>query len=353
MTNFISKLFMDEDFYNSIKSFLIEKFDTRALLIFYNLSPFLSYQSKNDVISEFPLKIIQHIYNQPKPYISIICGKNDTIPEIKSDIFGLNPKINFLSPSFNQGKDSNNDDLKIAFFPQTTFDDICDKNIISILALVSKSITSKKEDSSSLFEVFFEKFKDSIEKRKPDRFSFDIYGAYLFFCHINEYYKNTQYLTSLFLKYGIWSSEYSIFQNDLNQNEFKIINAFRYFSLNLVINQESASPFIIFFKEILKNPIILIELSERLQYLHFSLLAKIFIKENSLLNTICYAIESFVRKKDDPYDKIFEFAKFSLFKLLSKLMKEKEIIPIIFNDSLFLSFYFFFIFDVQMEEYIF
>ena len=162
MTNLILKIFINDtskittqiadDFYDSIKPFFIEAFDMRVLKIFTNLTYFLPFQTKSDAISEFPLKIIQYIEKQPEPYISINFEKNEKKSKIKKEIFDSNPKLNFLSSSFNRSKNIDNDGLKIAFFPQITFNDICDKTLIWHLY---QNQLHQKEKNLTIYLMFF------------------------------------------------------------------------------------------------------------------------------------------------------------------------------------------------------
>lgn len=281
------------ELYSLIKSLLLEDFDLQAIEIFANLSTYLKNQTIMETISEFPCKIIDFIEKTKNPYIPLLFDKNEMITDeffsitLQSKEFTktLNPDIlvQSLKNYIFEGSLKNYKTDYSAFSEKNPkFEIICDKTLISILINISKLIQEKKE----FLYAFFNKFINLIVFRVQDKFSLNILASYFILCHINQYDKQNNDLSYSFFILNIWSTDYSIFHSDLDSNKFQIINTLRYFSLNIVLNNESS--FLKFFKEAIENPIIITEVSERLQVLHFSLLLNLFGKNNSLLNdTIC------------------------------------------------------------------
>ena len=374
MMNFVILLLIDQtsqitsqvalEFYDTIKSIVIEKIELRGMTFFANLSGFLPYETKFEAISEFPNKIIQNIEKNSEPYLkppsekvevkkynlsSETNGHFSFTHELQSFPNGLGDKSNFLSSSLNPKK-IKNEDMKIVHFPLVVFSNICDNVLVSLLSFISKSIGDKPEERENLLNAFLDTFYTLIDTRPIDQYSLSILASYLIFCQINESTKHLFDITPLILKYNVWSPEYTIFQTNLDS--FEGLNALRQFSLDFTLNQKSSS-INSFFKEVFNSPLITAEISERLLNLQlYSLLLNAIKDDNTLLKTVCYASCSFVQYVNNEFDKDLDIARYSLFRLLSKLLKEDVMIELLYNNTLFLSFFFSLLFEIPIQDYV-
>lgn len=366
MMHFLSLVLVDKsphitqqiafELFQPIESIVAKKFELNSMTFFSNLSPYLSFDTKNETISLFPKNICQHIKDNPdilfklpstqheiKSYkfssrISSNFNFNDNTLPISLFFTETNPKINDIDTYLDFHK-------QIVTFPNVSFSAICDDLLVSYLSLISKSIG----DNDDLLRNFITTFYVILNEREVDEFSLSILSAFLVFCQINNKSKQIIDIIPLIVKNRVWRPTYSVFFN--SKKEFIGLNSLRHFSLEFILQQKSMEVDT-FFNIINLHPILVAEICERLlQGNHFD----IFLKTNDqkrFLRSICTICCSYIQKVGDTYDSDIDLGRLSLFRFLSRLLKAKENYDTFFSDAIFLTFFLGLLFEEPLQNYV-
>ncbi|OHS93597.1 hypothetical protein TRFO_40119 [Tritrichomonas foetus] len=353
-----------KNFYLIIEKFIVEKFELIGLTFFANLAQFLPRELKIKPILSFPQNIMKYIENTPNASFKLPTKKETIKPYKFTTTIESNYCFNNKIISFPNGFDISEN---VVTFPSASFNCICDSNVATYCSLISKAI-GDDEDILAQFVQEFSKIinigetslnlqdetqntETTMTDNSVNETTIGKISAYLVFCQINEKAKHLVDLTQIIIKSSIFSPEYLIFNSD---ETFKGLNTLRHFSLNLILNQSAMSVDDFLRMKVITSPLMTAEVCERLLQPHnFQLFLQIIAESKRILRTLCIALCSFCQNSNNGYDPDLDKGRFSLFRLLSRLLSFDDIAQLFFEDSVFLSFLFALLFEPNLQDYIF